>query len=88
MNNEKKKETTTFGKILKGLGIATLVVLSGVAIYDHREQIGSACRSIQKKIFTKKAMVMSSSESAKPNTNTNNYNNNPRRMNNNNIRKN
>lgn len=80
MNNE-KKETTTFGKILKGLGIAILVTLSGVAIYDHREQIGSACKSISKKLFTKKTV---SNESVKPNTN---YNNNPKRIHNN-IRKN
>lgn len=80
MNNE-KKETTTFGKILKGLGLAILIAGTGLAIYDHREKIGSTCKSITKKIFTKKTV---SSESVKPNTN---YNNNPRRMHNN-IRKN
>lgn len=82
MNNE-KKETTTFGKILKGLLILGLTVGTGITIYDHREQIGNACKKVTKKIFTRKAV--SSGESVKPNTN-NNYNN-PRR-NHNNIRKN
>lgn len=80
MNNE-KKETTTFGKILKGLGLTILVACTGLAVYDHREQIGSACKKVTRKLFTKKTV---SSESAKPNTNT--YNN-PRR-NYNNIRRN
>lgn len=80
MNNE-KKETTTFGKILKGLLILGLTVGTGIAIYDHREQIRNACKKVTKKIFTRKTV---SSGSVKPNTN--NYNN-PRR-NHNNIRKN
>lgn len=78
MNNEKK--TTTFGKILKGLGLTILVAGTGLAVYDHREQIGSACKKVTRKLFTKKTV---SSESAKP---TNTYNN-PRR-NYNNIRRN
>jgi len=75
MNNE-KKETTTFGKILRGIGLAILIAGTGLAIYDHRKQIGSTCRSISKKIF--KNPVNSG--------NTNTGNNNPRRINNN-IRK-
>jgi len=82
MNNEKKE--STFKKILKGIGVAILAVGAGIAIYDHREQIGSACKSISKKVFKKKAPAVVN-ESVKPNTG--NFNNNPRRMNNN-IRKN
>ena len=83
MNNE-KKETTTFRKILKGLGITILLAGTGLAIYDHREQIGSFCKTMSKKLFTKKA-VSSNENGAKPSTN--NYKNNPRRINNN-IRRN
>ena len=80
MNNEKKE--TTFRKVLRGIGIAILAAGTGLAIYDHRKQIGSACKSISKKVFKKTTTV--SNESAKPNTG--NYNN-PKRMNYN-IRKN
>lgn len=82
MNKEVEKETT-FRKILKGLLIFGLTVGTGIAIYDHREQIGNACKKATNRLF-KKDVNVSSSESVKPNTNYNN----PRRIHNNNIRKN
>lgn len=85
MNNE-KKEQTTFKKVLKGIGIAILAIGAGIAIYDHRKQIGSACRSIKNKVFKRTApAVGNEGVNAKPNTG--NYSNNPRRASNN-IRRN
>jgi hypothetical protein len=80
MNNE-KKETTTFGKILKGAVILALTIGAGIAIYDHRKQIGNACKKVKVKLFNQNKTI-SSSESTK--SVANNYN--PRR--NYNIRKN
>ncbi len=80
MNNE-KKETTTFKKILKGFGVIVLVALSGLAIYDHRKEIGTACKSISKKFTKKNVAVNPEVNSATKQVN------NPRR-NNVNIRKN
>lgn len=80
MNNEGKK-TTTLGRILKGLLIIGLIAGTGVALYDHKEQIGNTCKRIGKKVFTKKN---TNTDTNKPNVS----NNSPRRNYNNNIRKN
>lgn len=42
---EEEKKTSKAKKFWCGLGLTTLAVLAGVAIYDHRNQIVSGAKS-------------------------------------------
>ena len=43
--NEEGKKSSKTKKFFKTLGIGTLAVLAGVAIYDHRHQISSGVKN-------------------------------------------